>query len=270
MKPRQRQHEIVARLRAVKRDLSVDELARMFGTSPLTIRRDLDVLEEKGAILRTLGGCVIRTGFETVFQQRVVHNFHLKQAIGRAAVQKVNMGEVLLIDDGSTTFHLAANLGERAPLSVYTNSIAILPELIRFPNIRLHILGGEYDPDTNFLGGSVTERTLEMLDFDAVFVGCDAIDETGRCLVVNPTVARLAQVMIKRGRRKYLLADHTKMGAQSYALSATLSDFTAWITTPGIRPSLLRFFRRLTSVEETVAPAPSATKAEEVGKPVAV
>jgi len=253
MKPKQRQQEIISRLRAVKKALSVEELSLTFGTSPLTIRRDLDALESEGVILRTMGGCVIRTGLESVFQQRLASNFHLKEAIGRAAAQKVQKEEVLLIDDGSTTFHVAANLSEHAPFSIYTNSIAIIPELARYPNVRLHLLGGEYNPDTNFLGGGITERTLELLDFDAVFVGCDAIDDAGRCLVLNPSVARVAEVMIRRGRRKYLLADHTKVGAHSYVVCAKLNDFDAWITTIGIRPPQLDFFRRLTSIEEVSA-----------------
>ncbi len=118
--------------------------------------------------------------------------------------------------------------------------------------MRLHLLGREHNPGTNFVG-AIKERTLEVLDFDAVFVGCDAIDDADRCLVVNPFEARLWEVMIKRGRRGYFLADHTKVGSHSFVLCAKLNDFDVWITTPGIRPTQLEFFCRLTMVKEVLA-----------------
>jgi DeoR/GlpR family transcriptional regulator of sugar metabolism len=108
--------------------------------------------------------------------------------------------------------------------------------------MRLHLLGKEYNPATNFLG-AITERTVEVLDFDAVFVECDALDDAGRCLVVNPFVARLSEVMITRGRWGYLLGDHTKVGAHSCVVCAKLNGFDVCITTLGIRPTQLEFFR---------------------------
>lgn len=250
MKPRERQQEIISLLRAMQRELSVEEIASTFNTSPLTIRRDLDALAEKGAILRTYGGCIIRSMVGTAYQKQVARNFKLKQAIGRMAAQLVKNGEVILIDDGSTTFHLAAHLGDRAPITVVTNSIALIPELARFPKIQLDILGGTYNRDTNFLGGSLAERLLELRYFDAAFVGADAIDEAGRCLVRDASVARLTQLMLKRANRKFLLADHTKAGAHSYVIYGSLSDFDLWITTPGIGAKRLAAYQKLTTIRE--------------------
>jgi DeoR/GlpR family transcriptional regulator of sugar metabolism len=256
MKPRQRQLEIIALLRALQRELTVEEIASAFGTSPLTIRRDLDCLVGEGAILRTYGGCIIRSGLGAAYQERVARNFKLKEAIGRAAAQMVRSGEIILIDDGSTTFHLASHLMERAPLTVATNSIAIIPELSRFPGIQIEILGGAYNKDSNFLGGSLTERLLEMLYFDAVFVGADAIDEDGRCQVRFPEVARLTQLMLKRANRRFLLADHSKAGAHGYVTYGNLKDFDLWITTKGIHPKRLAFYRKLTTVKEVTEESP--------------
>jgi DeoR/GlpR family transcriptional regulator of sugar metabolism len=250
MKPRERQQEIIALLRAMQRELTVEEIASTFGASSLTIRRDLDSLLEEGAILRTYGGCIIRSGLGASYQERVARNFKLKEAIGRAAAQMVRSGEVILIDDGSTTFHLASQLVERAPLTVVTNSIAIIPELSRFQGIQVEILGGAYNKDTNFLGGSLAERLLEMLYFDAAFVGADAVDEAGRCQVRFPEVARLTQLMLKRANRRFLLADHTKAGAHGYVTYGSLNDFDLWITTRGANTKRLAFYRKMTTIKE--------------------
>lgn len=248
MKPEQRQQQILAQLHALQAELEVDELAKRFDVSPLTIRRDLDQLEQDKAILRTHGGCVLKTSVGSPYQQRVALNFDLKHAIGHAAASEVKSDDVILLDYGSTPFHLSFHLGTVGKLSVYTNSIAVVPVLSRFPSVRLHVLGGEYDPEIQFIGGSMMEQTLEGLQFDKVFLGTDAIDARGNCLVSSPDIGRLTQVMLRRGRRRILLADHTKVNANAHCVYARLSDFDIWYTTAGINPAQLRKCNQQTTV----------------------
>ena len=185
MKPQERQKEILAVLRAMQKEFHVDELAEILGVSPLTIRRDLQQLFSEGAIIRTHGGCLAagRASLETGYYKKVALNFELKQAIGKTACQMVKSGEVILINDGSTTYHLATYIGETGPLTVFTNSLAMISELNRYDHVKLNILGGEYNPDLYSLAGSLTEHMLELLHFDTVFLGVDAIDADGRCMV---------------------------------------------------------------------------------------
>lgn len=254
MRPEQRQREIVAHLRAIQEELSVEQLANLFHVSGLTIRRDLEQLEKAATVLRTHGGCVLRSTVASVYHQRIAHNFRLKQAIGRAAAREVRPGDVILITDGSTPFQLAAHLGDKTPLSVYTNSLAVITELSRYRGIRLHVLGGQYDPGMHFLSGSLTEQVLENLNFDAVFLGTDAVDTQGRCWVDDHDVARLAQIMLRRGRRRILLADHTKVGHEGHVLYGKLSDFNVWYTTAGLTKSQLRQLGKLTCITESKLP----------------
>lgn len=249
MKTEERQQKIMSRLQAMQREWRVDELAASFNVSPLTIRRDLGCLVEKGVIVRTHGGCIAVTRLQnSIYQKQVAIHFELKQAIGQEAVREVKTGDVLLINDGSTTFHLASCLGQCGPITVYTNSIAMIGEFNRFSNVRLYILGGEYHLDLFYLGGSLMQRMLETIDADTVFLGTDAIDSHGRCLVKDQDMARTAQMMLRCARRKILLADNTKAGAVSRVVYGKLSDFDLWITTDGIQPEVLRRFRKQTEI----------------------
>ena len=249
MKPNERQEQVLAQLHALQSELTVEELAKRFDVSSLTIRRDLDQLEADRLILRTHGGCVLRATIESAYQNRVALNFELKQAIGRAAVKEIRNGDVILINDGSTAFHLAPHLGHLEKVFVHTNSLAVIPVLGRFPGVRLYVLGGELNPRMNFIGGSLTEQALEALQFDVVFLGTDAVDARGNCLVSHPDDARLAEVMMRRGTRRILLADHTKVDAKSHAVYARLADFDVWYTTPKINPLQLRQFNQMTTVK---------------------
>ena len=252
MKPDDRQRQILNRLRAMQREWRVDEIAAALGVSPLTVLRDLDRLVADGAVLRTHGGCLYsgRMALETDYHARVAGNFALKQAIGAAAADEVKPGDTILLSDGSTCFHLAAHLGPCGSITVYTNSIAMIAEVHGFPRIRLYVLGGEYHRDQFLLGGSLLERNVEMLDVDTVFVGADRIDEAGRCLVENEDVARTAQIMLRRGKRAILLADHTKTEGAGHVAYGSLNDIDLWITSKGLPTRLKQKLAKMTTIKE--------------------
>jgi len=252
MKPQQRQHEIVSLLRAMQTELRVDQLASMLKVSPLTIRRDLIELAQERAILRTHGGCIAagRAALETEYHKKVAQGFELKQAIGRAAAEEVSPGEILLVNDGSTTFHIGAWLESRGPLTVYTNSLAMITDLSRSPAITLYILGGRYNRELYSLQGGLAEQVLESLRIDACFIGADAVTGDGQCMVTTPEEASLTRAILRRGTRRILLADHTKVDGAGHFAYGTLADFTLWVTTPGIEPGKLDTFRKLVTIKE--------------------
>lgn len=245
-----RQERVLARLRAESREWHVDEIASYLDVSSITVRRDLAALAREGRVLRTHGGCLYagRMAQEAAYHSRVSLNFGMKRAIGRQAVAQIMPNETILIDDGSTCFHVAAMLNRQVALSLYTNSMPVVAEVAGAPAIRVTLLGGCYDAARQHLGGPLTEWALERLQFDRVFLGIDAIDADGRCLVQTEELARTAQAMLRRGRRKILLADHTKCAAQGRVACGSLSDFDEWITTPGLDPQLGSALRRLTHI----------------------
>lgn len=252
MKPDDRQLQILSRIRAMRREWRVDELAASLNVSPLTIRRDLDQLVEEGTVLRTHGGCIYagRVAMETGYHQRVANHFELKQAIGAAAAAEVQAGDVILISDGSTCFHLASHLGKCGPVTVYTNSLTMCAEVNRFPNVTLRLLGGEVQRDQLCLGGGMLDRALDVVEFDTVFLGADKIDAAGRCLVVDEDVARTAQIMLRRSKRAILLADHTKLGGRGHVVYGALPNFNLWITSKGLPPEVRGKLARITTIKE--------------------
>ena len=260
--PEARRQRIVSLLRAMQKELRVDELARLLQVSPLTVRRDLQALADARAVIRTHGGCIAagRAALESEYQQRVARNFELKQAIGGAAAALVKPGSSLLMSDGSTTFHLVSSLvaagrlekrrGKVAPATIYSTSIALVAEVSGQSRVQLYLIGGRYVEESHSLTGALAEGVLDSLRADFVFLGADAVDARGRCLVGTPEEARLARAMMRSGRRRILLVDHTKVGAEAVYAYATLDEFQSWITTPGIDQAALRRYRRMTEVKE--------------------
>lgn len=242
---------IIERLRAEQRDWSVPELAAHTGVTPVTIRRDLDKLAHQGSIIRTHGGCMYagRILQEAAYHKRVAANYALKRAIGQHAAHQVRAAERILIDDGSTCFHVASQLDRDTPLILYTNSMPILAEIAGSSMIQAALLGGEYDAKRQHLGGVITQWTLEHLTFDRVFVGADVIDAEGRCLVQTEELAHTTRSMLRRGGRRVLLADHTKAREKAAGtVYGTLADFDEWITTAGSTSAMKDRFCKMTLI----------------------
>jgi DeoR family fructose operon transcriptional repressor len=252
VKPIQRQKEIITLLRAMQTELKVEDLARMLGVSPLTIRRDLDQLARGSLLIRTHGGCIAagRAALETEYHKKVAQSFPLKQAVGRAAAAEVKEGDTILINDGSTTYHMAAHLEDKGRITVYTNSLAMITDLSRCRDLTLYILGGRYNSQLYSLQGGMAGQVLESLRLDLCFLGADAVTPEGQCMVTTPEEASLTREMLRRGGRRILLADHTKYAARGHFAYGSLRDFDLWITTPGIEPAALEVLGKLTTIKE--------------------
>jgi DeoR/GlpR family transcriptional regulator of sugar metabolism len=236
-------------------ELKVDDLARMLHVSALTIRRDLDDLAADALIIRTHGGCIWagRAALESGYRAKVAQNFGLKQAIGRAAAAEAAPGSVILISDGSTTYHAAAHLEGRGPLTVYTNSLAMLADLARDPGVAVYLLGGRYSGEQHSLQGSLTEQVLESLRFDLCFIGADAVSPDGQCMVGTPEEAGMVRAMLRRSVRRVLLCDHTKVGGRGHFAYGSLRDFNLWITTPGMPADTRRSLSDQVEIKEASA-----------------
>jgi DeoR/GlpR family transcriptional regulator of sugar metabolism len=245
--PKDRQEKILKLLRATQRVWGVDELIEFFKVSPMTIRRALTQLEQDGVILRTHGGCIatMYSQFLGSYQDKIASNFELKSSIGKLAAKSIGNARTVMLFDGSTTFHVLSHLSGFENLSIYTNSIAMISELSRFPKIDVFVLGGKYNRSMSFLEGGFTEAAIQQMHFDVVFFGVDAISPGGECFVANHETAGMIQHALERSKRKVLLADHTKTRMTGRVRCVELGALDMWITTGGLSAAERKRFERM-------------------------
>lgn len=227
--------------------VSVSELARQFGVSEMTIRRDLAALEEKSHIQRTHGGAVLteRMILEFDYRDRRATNRAAKTAIAAAARKLVHSGQRLILDTGTTTLELAAQLRDGTDLTVITPSLAVASELQDAAGVEVILLGGIIRRGSPDLTGPVTEHCLEFLAADLAFQGADAIGADGSIYNSDLRLARVDQLMRRVSKRCCVLADHTKIGGTALARSGSLGDIDVFITSKGAPPEALKRFARL-------------------------
>jgi DeoR/GlpR family transcriptional regulator of sugar metabolism len=128
--------------------LEVDELSEQFQVSRMTIHRDLDELEKQGVLRKSRGGATVHPSylFESDIRFRLNAATAEKEAIARFASSLVEPGQVILLDDSTTTIALAQHLKHIKPLTVITNCLHIMEIMHEEHDIRLIALGGDYLP----------------------------------------------------------------------------------------------------------------------------
>lgn len=193
-------------------EVDVVDLARRFGVSASTVRRDLQRLSEEKAVRRTYGGAILTThGPESTLIERQVVQGAQKRAIAVAALASIKDGETLILDAGSTVMALGVLLKGRR-LSIVTNNIALLPFLAGEPGIEVTVLGGALRATSMGTVGPLATDALRRITADRVFMSADGVVAgRGLCEASLDQVA-LKSLMMEQAREVVVLADATKLG----------------------------------------------------------
>jgi len=209
--PKRRQH--IYELLKEKEALSVEELREMFRVSSMTIRRDLEALEEEGKLNRTRGGAEkVRTPeYEPSYHVRVRENQKEKLAIARKACELVKDGDVIIIDIGSTLLSFCQVLCEKSGVTAITNWIPNVLELAKNPKVRTVLLGGTLRNAELSLVGGMTRDMLSSFNADKAFIGIGGLSHDKGLTDYNMDEVELKRAMISAAREVVVLADHTKI-----------------------------------------------------------
>lgn len=239
MLARQRQALIVDRVRedgAVR----VADLVRELGVSDMTVRRDLELLHERGLVEKVHGGATSVAGtalFEPGFTLKASLQQAEKDAIARAAARLVEPGMAIAVSAGTTTYALAQQLVEIPQLTVVTNSIRVA-DVLQYSGRADHtvILTGGVRTPSEALVGPFAVAALRTVHVDLVFVGVHGMDPHTGFTCPNLLEAETDRALIDAGRRLVVVADHTKWGVIGISSIARLDQADVLITDAGLSP----------------------------------
>ena len=200
--------------------IEVSKLAKLLGVSNVTIRKDLDILEERGIINRQHGFALINSTDNINF--RLAQNHEVKQKIAQKAAETVSDGEIVMIESGSTCALLAEELAtHRKDVTIITNSVFITSYIPKSSNAKVILIGGEYQRNSQANVGPLVKKVVEEFYVDKLFIGIDGFDMTrGYC---SNDIARCdtAQTMASSSRHVIALTDSTK-----FTQKGTLPEFS--------------------------------------------
>ena len=228
--------------------LSVEDAIHLTRTSPATVRRDFRVLAERELVQRTRGG--IRRSRNaangmTPFALREIRNAREKAALARRAATLLSPGDVLIVDGGTTTFHLAGYLPS-FPLRLVTNSLrlaAVLGEKrTGESSVEVFLTGGYLYPQSSLLIGPQARASLSQYHAHWAFLSAGGINEEG-IYNTNELVVETERTMMENVNQVVILADHSKIGtrAMCYLCGIEKVDMLITDTWPENEPILERF-----------------------------
>ncbi|WP_394848107.1 DeoR/GlpR family DNA-binding transcription regulator [Pendulispora brunnea] len=212
--------------------ISLTELTERLGVSAMTVRRDLDELQRQGLIRRVHGGAVSLAMPEeqSGFAARERWQVAIKRRIGAAAVERIQPGQTVLLDAGTTTAAMAGLLATKAPLTVAVLSLQAAERLADQPGIRLLVLGGESRPGERSLVGPLTLRMLEELWFDCFLMSIGAVHRELGWSEFSMEDATVKQHGLRRAARTIVIADGSKLGVRAFARVAPLDAVDTFVT----------------------------------------
>ena len=204
----------------------IEELAERFGISLMTAHRDLDELALRGLLRKTRGvaSAAPTSLIEASDVYRTSRQADEKEAIALAALEHVEPGQAIFLDDSTTVLRMVDGLGAKAPLTVLTNSLTLMNEVRTVPELTLLGLGGQHHGWCNAFMGPTTAREIGRLRADALILSMAAISD-GVVYHQSQETIQVKRAMFDAASRRILLADHTKFERRALHAFGRLADF---------------------------------------------
>jgi DeoR/GlpR family transcriptional regulator of sugar metabolism len=242
MQAQVRQHRIEEYLQKVE-FASLEELAKCVDASPSTVRRDLTLLEIAGTVQRTHGGArlVNPRSDEFTFSARDTHQLTEKEAIGRACAELVNPNQSVIIDAGTTTYHVARHLEEKRP-QIITNSLPVANLFASANRLEVLVSGGVIYPRLGVLVGPLAVESFSNMHADLAIMSGGGISLEG---ITNShgLLIDIQRAMIRAAQKVIFCFDHTKFGRQSVLPLCGLDDVDVIVTDRGAPQALVEALR---------------------------
>src|SRR5437016_1076304 len=179
MQAEERQHRIGEYLQKVE-FASLEDIARQVDASLSTVRRDLTVLEGSGTLRRTHGGARIVTpkSDEFAFSSRDTHQLAEKEAIGRACAEVILPNQSVILDAGTTVYHVARYLETKSP-QIITKSLPVETLIPSANRLEVILSGGVIYPRLGVLVGPLTVDSFSRMHSDVAVMSAGGLSLDG-------------------------------------------------------------------------------------------
>lgn len=196
MKKMELRHTKILELLTEKNKVDVTELSQNLGVSQVTIRKDLDMLEKKGLIVREHGFATLNG--QDDMNNRLAYHYDIKQQLAKSACQMIEDGETIMIESGSCCALLAQEIAStKKDVTIITNSSFIADYIRQYAQVKIILLGGEYQKEAQVVVGPMTRRCVEAFFVDKFFIGTDGFSRntgfTGNDYMRSETVRDMAR-----------------------------------------------------------------------------
>ncbi|MDR6882140.1 DeoR/GlpR family DNA-binding transcription regulator [Bacillus sp. 3255] len=225
-----RRYEVIMEILLAQKEVTVNELSERLDVTGKTIREDLAKLEEKGLLVRIHGGAMLAQSDQLGIlsaKEPIVKHADEKSEIAAIALRYIQPGDIIALDGGSTTLEIARRLDNQA-LTVVTNDLHIIAELLHKEEIRLVVPGGYRL--RNMLAGPEAVAYVNSLNIQKSFISATGVHLQHGFTIYTSDHADYKRALIGSSATVYGVADHYKFGQCALRTFASLSEVAMIIT----------------------------------------
>ncbi len=211
--------------------LRTTDTATLLGVTDETVRKDFEVLEKRGELIRIHGGASRpdRIKEEQPFNERQAVRRDEKLVIARLAASRIQANETIFLDASSTVLTLTEFLPD-VPLTVLTNALNVVTALAERANLDLICTGGAFDVRSRSFIGLIAENSLKRYNIHRMFFSGNGLHLDRGVSERNSRQAAFKERVIASAEDVVMLADHSKLGQKSAFFFAEVSALSCLIT----------------------------------------
>lgn len=218
-------HQLILKQVQANGHVSVLDLCEKLKVSSVTIRKDLQFLEDAGMLFRTHGGATSSNPYQKdrTINEKSQINADVKKRIGEHAAKLIEPNDSIIIASGTTMQYFAQQIVPQQGLTVITSAINVTMELIKHESIDIIQLGGPVRKSSSSIMGRYAEDLLGDFFCSKLFIGVDGIDAGFGITTTNAQEALLNRKMIESAHKTIVLADSSKFDRRSLGKITELS-----------------------------------------------
>lgn len=241
-----KRREELRKIITARESVSVSDMAAYFSVTPETIRRDLSAFAAEGFVSKSYGGATLLRKVNDVSSHdtRVSFCAAEKRRIADSAASLIAPYDCVFIDHSTTTLNITEHLGT-FPVTVVTNSQAVVNRLAEQKDVTLICTGGTFDRADQGFFGIETVRYLQSHYFDKAFLSCRSIDMSRGVCASKESVSEVWRSVIRSSQQVFLLADHTKIGRPAFTLVSEFSKISRIITDAPLSSEWMQFLNEI-------------------------
>ena len=238
----ERQSKLI-KLVNIYQKIEVSRLAELLDVSQVTIRKDLDHLEEEGLLTREHGYALIKNAND--INTRLTINYDTKLKVATKAAEMVSNGETVMLESGSTCALLAEQLAKlKKDVTIITNSAYVAIRIRELPIRKVILLGGEYQKEYQGMVGPLVRKCAKEFFVDKFFVGTDGFIPEAGFTCDDLMRVETMKYMENSANRTIILADSSKFSQKGVVVQSTFAEIDTLCTDSGVSQEVIDILTR--------------------------
>ncbi|CQR45933.1 Lactose phosphotransferase system repressor [Paraliobacillus sp. PM-2] len=225
-------HKNIIQLLEKNNFLKISDVSKKLNVTPMTIRRDLTELADRGLVEKIHGGAKRKMDddkyIELSHTEKKGINIKAKEHAAKKAAELIEENDIVFIGAGTTT-ELMFQYLTVSHAKIITNSITIFNQFKNEHQYELILVGGTLREKTGTFVGYFTRKLIQDIRVQKCFIGANGI-YGDYVTTADEEEGVVQQIVMNNSLNRYIVADNSKFGVEAFQVLYEIDQLTAIIT----------------------------------------